>query len=543
MPTHSIEMRLVRLAAVCSAVLAYAAPAWAARPPLAPTYPETLTTPRFQLHYTGELTDPANPDRITQQVAGDVAAAAEGAYDQYVTGLGYSAPLDDGDGKIDVWIYDLPDGVLGSAEQDAAGNTSSGWIAIDSEVARTGAQRGETVAHELFHLIQFATWVPLDSWLLEGTAEWAGFRAANGAPSSELVAASVARPDMSLDCVNDACGDRQYEIGGYSRWPFFQYASERYGDGFVKSVFAKGAALADPAKKGVDLVAATLADKGTTIGDVFTDYTRAAVAGAFSLTGLKGLAPATYSTTPTGSTSGVLPVQRVAVNHLAARYLRFSRGGGTGGPCYAATLTLTVALPPGLGSKPAFYSQTLGAAAIPLTISGDTASLSVPWDTCTNALPGYLALPNPSTSADAQRFTVSGSLAVDWTTLATPAPPPPPIYSGPTVAAAAADVAPAIFVYGPQTLRVSATTRLLRLIVFASGPGRLRAELGGTALGTRDLRSGNNDLRFVLPKQALRTTKRAGALASSLRLTSVSTSGVAGQTVSRKLAVVKATRR
>ena len=529
--------------AVLGACAAFAAaPATAARPGLAPAYPELLTTPHFQIHYTGAGPLPPgpptpNPERIVHQTASDLGALAEQAYATIVTGWGYPAPLDDGDGKIDVWVQDLAAGTLGSATADGVGNTSTGWIAID--VAYATSQ--QVIAHELFHLVQFAVWIPADAWLLEGTAEWAGFAADGYKPLSGTLADTLAAPDMSLDCVTDACGDDGYETGGYSRWSFFEYMSERFGATFVKDVFARGATLADPAQTGVSLLASTLESKGKTLGDVFTDYTSAHVAGGYEVTGLKGVPPATYATIPTGTVTGALPIQRVSVNHLAARYLKLTRAGSDTGLCHSATLALTVALPAGIGARPSFYSSSLGGGAVPLTINGTTASLSVPWNTCSASPYGYLSLPNPTLTSDAQVFTVSGSLTVDTSTVVTTSSPPAALFTGTTVASPTTSVAPSIFVYGAQIVRVSAADRMVRLIVFSSGPGLLRAAVGQTDLGTDQLRAGNNDVRFRLPPSAvaaLRTALRIRAAGSVLTLTSLSTQGAAGTKLARKLVVI-----
>ena len=234
----------------------------------------------------------------------------------------------------------------------------------------------------------------------------------------------------------------------------------------------------------------------------------------------------------------------MAVNHLAARYLGFTRGtAGDTGPCYAATLALTVALPAGLGSKPSFYSSGVGTAVVPLTVSGNTASLSVPWSTCTGGPSGYLALPNPSLASDSQVFTVSGTVTVDKNTLSTATAPPTPLATGPgaVIAAPAGDVAPSIYLYGAQVLRVSTTDRMVRLIIFSSGPGMLQAAAGKTNLGTYQLRPGNNDVRFKLPQSLVNTLRRpAGAGAASLlTLTCLSPGGTSGTTISRKLTIVK----
>ena len=162
-------------------------------------------------------------------------------------------------------------------------------------------------------------------------------------------------------------------------------------------------------------------------------------------------------------------------------------------------------------SRPSLYWKALGTAPLPLTVNGGTASITVPWDTCTGGQPGYLALPNPSLTLDAQVFTVSGSLTVDTSTVVSTLGPPLPIYTGPTSAGQEARSRPAIKVYGAQLIRVSSGTRKVRLIVFASGPGKLQVAAGSTTLGTYSLRAGNNDIRFRLPLktvQALRSTAR-----------------------------------
>jgi hypothetical protein len=533
--------RLTVLAVFGVLAAALAGPA-AARPNPA-LYPETLTTPHFAIHFTGEL-DPntPNPDRITFQIAGDLAANAERAYSTLVTDWGYPAPLNDGDGLIDIWVQDLGGDMLGFASLDAPGNTGTGWIAMEV----TAATSLQVIAHELMHLIQYSQWITADAWLLEGTAEWAGFSISGYSPFSGTVPDSVGAPDMSLDCDSDACGNDLYETGGYSRWPFFEYLTDRFGVGAVKDVFARGASLADPLQTGATLLDGTLATKGTTLGTVFGDYALASLTGSVDAPGLAGLAPATHATVSTGVVSAALPVQTVPVNHLAARYLKLTRGASTSGVCFEATLNLTVALPAGSAARPGFYSRSLGSSAIPLAVNGSTATLSVPWDTCFGNHEGYLVLPNPSLTADAQQFVVSGSLSVDLTKIPTPKGPPDPLWTGPTVASPSGEVAPSIFVYGAQLLRVSASTRVVRLIVFSSGQGKLEATLGNAKLGAFRLRAGNNDVRFRLPVSALLTLRAPAstrAASSVLRLTSFSTEGTKGKTVTRKVALMLAKRR
>jgi hypothetical protein len=102
------------------------------------------------------------------------------------------------------------------------------------------------------------------------------------------------------------------------------------------------------------------------------------------------------------------------------------------------------------------------------------------------------------------------------------------------------ELAPSLHLYGAQLVRVSASDRRVRLIVFSSGGGKLQAALGGRAIGTFALRAGNNDVRFRLPVasvKALRSASSARASASVLSLTSLSLDGAAGATVKRTVSI------
>ena len=408
--------RLALLAVVGGLAAVFSAPADAR--PMPASYPELVTTPHFAVHFMGDVDDPIDPDATTYQVAGDLAAHAERAYATLVNDWGYPAPLNDGDGLVDIWIFDFGDDkILGAATPDAPGNTATGWIAINVSAATAPA----VIAHEVLHVIQFAQWIPADSWLLEGTAEWAGFIASGYQPFGGSIEATRNFPDMSLDCDSPACGPDGYEAYGYSRWTFFEYMSDRFGVGFVKDILGQAAALADPLQTGTTLLNATLAAKGTTLSDVYADYVNVNLVGGYDVPGLAGRPPITERTVSTGVTTGALPVQKVPVNHLAARYLKLQRGASAAAVCHAATLSLTVGLPAGINAKPSFFSRSLGAVAVPLSVNGNTATLAVPWDTCFGGYDGYLSLPNPSLNADGRDFVVSGSLSVDTTRLATPA--------------------------------------------------------------------------------------------------------------------------
>src|SRR5262245_12538654 len=94
-------------------------------------YLETVTSAHFVIHYTG---DAAASDRVTDQKAADVDDVAEQAYTALTQTSGYPPPLDDGDGKTDIWIASTGSAdVLGLAfPDDDAADPTSGWMLIDS---------------------------------------------------------------------------------------------------------------------------------------------------------------------------------------------------------------------------------------------------------------------------------------------------------------------------------------------------------------------------------------------------------------------------
>jgi hypothetical protein len=162
--------------------------------------------------------------------------------------------------------------------------------------------------------------------------------------------------------------------------------------------------------------------------------------------------------------------------------------------------------------------------------------LTVPWNTCAGSPAAYVALPNPSLF-DAREFVLNGSVTVDKTKPATPSEPPAQVPVGtPVTVVPTSDPPPTLSLHAPEVLRVSAKTRLLRFIVFSSGDGKLQAALGSTSLGSPTVHAGNNDVRFVLPKQLFKTLQ-AKSSNNVLALTSLSTSGAKGMTVTRRVVV------
>jgi hypothetical protein len=513
-------------------------PRAAAIDPFPTTGVVTLSSDHFMVHYSRDDQDSTCKNFITQEQSGDLLAMFEHVYTLYHGSMGYPAPVDDGDGKVDVSVDDftnvcVPYGTI-PASTPAPYDRWDGIIAPNatpgSDDIHLNATTGLTfhiVSHELFHLMEDAIAPGTDQWLQEGTAEWAAVRADLAAGGDE------ANPDRTLDCVGSECGDTDFEKNGSPGGMLFVYLAERYGDAMVRAVWDQ-AALSAPGTPGTTILSDVLLP--VSLGDFFNDYTTARLTGNFTSPVLAGTVPAAYGILDVPEETGNVPGGSLGINHLAVRYIALSHGSSNG-PCYEASLTINVGIPAGVQSTPTYYSNTKGASAQALTVSGSSASITVPWNTCAGSPDAYLSLPNDSLGLDGREFTVGASVTVFKTRPATATEPPPGVHViGSVIPAPTTDPAPLLRVYAPEVVRVSAKTRLLRLAVFSSGDGKLQALLGSMSLGTASLRTGNNDVRFVLPKQVFNSL-RTKSSSNVLQLTSVSSGGSKGATFTRRVLV------
>ncbi|MEX2161114.1 MAG: hypothetical protein WD751_04290 [Anaerolineales bacterium] len=205
--------------------------------------PQTLDTSHFRVHYAIEGVDRVidynldgngHPDFVEV-----ISASLEYAWYAEIDFFGWPTPPSDGelggDGRVDVYLLDLPDdaGRLAYAEIDGIElgdnpNTpyvetkaGSGYIVIDVDTVPISTLA--TTAHELMHLIQFGM-VGGEShgWLEEAMAVW----------MEEQVLGTRHLPSyIGVFLAPDACltspGSGKYHW--YSLWVFIQFLSERYG--------------------------------------------------------------------------------------------------------------------------------------------------------------------------------------------------------------------------------------------------------------------------------------------------------------------------
>jgi hypothetical protein len=521
-----------------AASLAAGVPRAAAIDPFPTSGVATLSSDHFTVHYSRDVA-PCPTAAMSQEKAGEVLGIAERAYALY-SSWGYTAP----GASVDISVDDF------STDCFAYGAIPLGtptphdrWDAIITPVGPdelhlnfSSGLEYHVIAHEVFHLFEDAVAAGADPWLQEGLAEWASVRANAAVGGLEL------NPDRTLDCVGSECGDSEFDRNGYPGWMLFEYLAERFGDAKVKSVL--DAAAANPGWTGTQALSSVVQPLGPTLGKFFEDYTTARLTGNFTSATLAGVLPKTQASIVVASSSSAVSPVTLAVNHLAVRYVDLAHGLDTDtGPCYSASLALKVALPPGVASTPYYYANTKGAVAQPFSVSGTSASLTVPWNTCGASPHAYVSLPNETNDVsppalDGREFTLSGTVTVDKSkpAAASEAPPGAKVI-GPVVPAPTTDPAPDLTLHAPELIRVSAKTRLLRVIVFSSGDGTLRATLGSTWLGSAGLHAGNNDVRFILPAQLLKALRKTNTPDNVLLLTSYSPGGAQGASVTRRVAV------
>ena len=529
--TRSSRFLLPFALVTLAASLAVGVPRAAAIDPFPTTGVATLSSAHFVAHFWRDGSCPSAA--ITQEHAGEVLGMAERAYAFY-TAMGYTAPagtdISVDDFTIGCFAFGIPPGAT-PAPLDR-------WDAILGSELHLSAATGlgyHVIAHEVFHLFE-ETAAPsgLDPWLEEGLAEWAAVRADAAVGGLEL------SPDRTMDCVGAECGDSEFDKNGYPGWMLFEYLAESSGDAKVKSVL--DAAVANPGWTGTQALSSVV--QPTTLGKFFENYTTARLTGNFTSLVLAGVLPQTQGSIVVGSSSGAISPVTLAVNHLAVRFVDLSHGLDTdSGPCFSATLALKVALPAGVASTPYYSANVKGSIAQPFAVSGTTASLTVPWNTCGGSPRAYVSLPNETNDVvppalDGREFTLSGIVTVDKTKPAAASEAPAGVkVTGPVIQAPTTDPAPVLTLHAPELIRVALKTRLLRFVVFSSGDGTLKATLGSTWLGSAGLHAGNNDVRYVLPTQLLKSLRKTNTPANVLTLSSYSPGGTQGASVTRRVAM------
>jgi len=538
--TRSSRFLLPFAVIALAASLAVGVPRAVAIDPFPTSGVATLSSDHFQIRWSRDVA-PCPTASISQERAGEILGMAERAYDLY-SGWGYTAPGALVDISVDDFSIDcFAHGAIPLGTPMPHGRWDAIITPVGPDEIHLSVSTGlayPVVAHEVFHVFEDAVAPGAQQWLTEGLAEWASVRANAAAGGLEL------NPDRTMDCVGSECGDTEFDRNGYPGWMLFEYLAERPGSSDAKVKAVLDAAAANPGWSGTQALSSVVQTLGSTLGKFFEDYTTARLTGNFTYEALAGVLPQTQASIVVASSSGAVSPVTLAVNHLAVRYVDVAHGLDTDtGPCYSASLALKVALPAGVASTPYYYANTKGAVAQAFSVSGTTASLTVPWNTCGASPHAYVSLPNETNDVvppalDGREFTVSGTVTVDKSKPAAAGEAPEGVkVIGPVVQAPTTDPAPDLTLHAPELIRVSAKTRLLRFIVFSSGDGTLKATLGSTWLGSAGLHAGNNDVRFILPTHLLKTLRKTNTPGNVLMLTSYSPGGTQGASVTRRVAM------
>ena len=405
------------LAVLAALVFARAA---AADPPDFSNLAWSVGNTHVVVHYS---TTPDDPDAITQDKARLILDTVESLWAKE-TGWGFPAPTDSDligeDARLDVFVKNAPEHRSFTFGGYALDGTPAAYIDLDPEsLFGAGGSRffKGTIAHELFHTIQFHYAVEAP-FLAEATAEWA---AVHASPKEYLAVRPlfVDVPEASLDCPGQVCGDPAGIGAGYGQWPFFEYLSQRWGKHVIRDIWSAAKQLQAP-----DLAllpeppqshALAAIDQGlqkhkSSLSAAYAGYVKANLTPRWYknrlLRTIVDLRPPRRLDI-VGAQPHVLKTQTISVDHLASTTITLATPDCVvGRKMTKSVLHVTVDLPFGIESQSWFRFTTGGRrpAVKALKVSSGEASIDVRnWGGCSSAT---LALANLDWSTDGALFGV-----------------------------------------------------------------------------------------------------------------------------------------
>jgi hypothetical protein len=187
------------------------------------------------IHYVASTADQASGSYVST-----VQATMATVWDKEIVSLGYRAPRSDlavsdhgPDGRLDVYLQDLPNGYYGYCVPDTGNRLTSGYCVLDNDYStrefpdNTPTENLRvTAAHEFFHAVQFAYDSWENAWLMEGTAAWMEDEVYDGINDNlqYLAQSQQHYPYIPLDYSGS-------NYLPYGSWVFWRFLSERTGSG------------------------------------------------------------------------------------------------------------------------------------------------------------------------------------------------------------------------------------------------------------------------------------------------------------------------
>lgn len=223
------------------------------------------------------------PDFVEQ-----VAAVYEEVLTKYQDDLGFRAPVGDeglpdngGDGRFDVYLVDFAGQGDGHYSNDKCGpgndDVCAGYMVQENDYAGYGYPSTLVAnrilgSHEFFHAVQAAYDIGQGSVLAEGTAVWATETFDPSLKDFEaFLDGYLDNPDRPLDKPLPGAVDPF----SYGAAIHFQFLTERYGDGMVRSLLERcengTSGVADPVWF-EQLDPFLQAEAGVSFADAFTDF-------------------------------------------------------------------------------------------------------------------------------------------------------------------------------------------------------------------------------------------------------------------------------
>lgn len=304
---------------------------------------------KFKIHYTTTGTDAVPSLSWVQTVAqtlDDVAAS-------YTSRQWQLAPTV-GNAPFDVYLRNLaPEGLYGVTNSDQSASTAShpnaftSWMELDNNFTDSIYKTGSytplqslqiTAAHEYHHAIQYGYNYYFDIWYAEATSTWMEDELYDSVNQLYSYASSWFTQSMlSLD-INASTSTG----GGYGRWIFNRYLSEKYGSDTVRNIWDSLAGRPSPGGD-ADIPMAPVLDSilsaryASSLGNDFFGFAKRVYTRDWSThtSEIATLPLHNYSPVATYSVNSSNKTHSVTLPHYSFAYYDFTTSG-------SAPLTITV---------------------------------------------------------------------------------------------------------------------------------------------------------------------------------------------------------